>query len=224
MFNPVAAFLTTGGMPPRARALLGLPWSDRQERRYQRFAALCRSRPVNWVWDRLPMPLRYNKFAQAGMAGADPVTTAILDAAVVEFERHGFRRVALDDVARRAGVSRMTIYRRFAGRDELVTAVIDRENAALFADIAEQLKNAGPQANYYVEAFTSAIMQLRRHRVLNRMITDEPALTLELAHRHYPAAVQRMADALRVIFPPGSPSGSVTRPSTSWPTRSCATR
>jgi AcrR family transcriptional regulator len=137
------------------------------------------------------------------MPEADPVTTAILDAAVVEFERHGFRRVALDDVARRAGVSRMTIYRRFANRDELVTAVIDRENALLFSDIADELKSQGPQSNYYVEAFTSAIMQLRRHRVLNRMITDEPALTLQLAHRHYPAVLERMGDALRVIFPAG---------------------
>jgi uncharacterized protein (DUF2236 family) len=68
VFNPVAAFLTTGGLPPRARTLLDLPWSDRQERRYQRFARLCRSRPVNWVWDRLPMRLRYNKFARAGYA------------------------------------------------------------------------------------------------------------------------------------------------------------
>lgn len=65
-FNPLAAFLTTGGMPPSTRAVLGLPWSDRQERRYQRFAAVCRSRPVNWVWDHLPMRLRYNKFAYAG--------------------------------------------------------------------------------------------------------------------------------------------------------------
>ena len=55
------------------------------------------------------------------MPGAD-ATQAILDAALVEFERHGFRRVALDDVARRAGVSRTTIYRRFANRDELVAA------------------------------------------------------------------------------------------------------
>jgi len=68
VFNPVAAFLTTGGMPPRARALLGLPWSDRQERRYQRFAAVWRSRPVNWLWDHLPMRLRYNGFACAGYA------------------------------------------------------------------------------------------------------------------------------------------------------------
>jgi uncharacterized protein (DUF2236 family) len=67
-FNLVAAFLTTGGMPPRTRGMLGLPWSERQERRYQRFAALWRSRPVNWVWDHLPMRLRYNGYALKGYA------------------------------------------------------------------------------------------------------------------------------------------------------------
>jgi AcrR family transcriptional regulator len=133
----------------------------------------------------------------------DSATRAILDAAVVEFEQHGFRRVALDDVARRAGVSRTTIYRRFAGRDELVAAVIDRENAVLFADIAEELKSRRPQSNYYVEAFTCAIMRFRQHRVLTRMIADEPGLMLELAHQHWGPAVERMAAALRVIFPDG---------------------
>jgi uncharacterized protein (DUF2236 family) len=68
VFNPLAAFLTTGGLPPRARTLLGLPWSEQQERRYQRFAALWRSRPVNWLWDRLPMRLRYNGYARQGYA------------------------------------------------------------------------------------------------------------------------------------------------------------
>lgn len=68
VFNPVAAFLTTGGMPPRARDMLGLPWSDRQERRYQRFAAFWRSRPVNAIWNRLPMSVRYNTFARTGYA------------------------------------------------------------------------------------------------------------------------------------------------------------
>ena len=134
---------------------------------------------------------------------SSPATEAILDAAVIEFERHGFRRVALDDVARRAGVSRTTIYRRFANRDELVAAVIERENFALFADIAEEVKQAGPQSNYYVEAFTLSILKFRRHRVLYRMLTDEPALVLELARRHYDAAIARMAAALRIIFPVG---------------------
>jgi AcrR family transcriptional regulator len=137
------------------------------------------------------------------MPASDPSTEAILDAAVVEFERHGFRRVALDDVARRAGVSRTTIYRRFANKDELVAAVVERENVALFSDIAAELKQAGPQSNYYVEAFTLSILRFRRHRVLNRMMSDEPALVLELARKHYGAAIGRMADALRVIFPDG---------------------
>ena len=136
------------------------------------------------------------------MPGADAGET-ILDAALVELERHGFRKVALDDVARRAGVSRTTIYRRFANRDELVGAVIERENVALFADIAAELKEAKPQANYYVEAFTLSIMRFRRHRVLNQMIVDDPALAQEMLHRHYGAAVERMATALRVIFPDG---------------------
>ena len=66
LFNPVAAFLTTGGLPPRARDLLELPWTDRQEKAYQAFAALWRSVPVNWVWNRMPMKVRYNSYAQTG--------------------------------------------------------------------------------------------------------------------------------------------------------------
>jgi AcrR family transcriptional regulator len=137
------------------------------------------------------------------MPGTDPTLEAILDAAVVEFEQHGFRRVALDDVARRARVSRTTIYRRFASKDQLVAAVIERENVRLFADIAAELKHAGSQSNYYVEAFTLSILKFRRHRVLDRMMTDEPGLVLEMAGQHYGAAIERMAEALRVIFPTG---------------------
>lgn len=137
------------------------------------------------------------------MPEPDPTTEAILDAAVVEFEQHGFRRVALDDVARRARISRTTIYRRFSNKDQLIAAVIERENVRLFADIAAQLKSAGPQSNYYVEAFTLSILKFRRHRVLDRMLTDEPGLVIEIAGQHYGAAIERMAEALRVIFPDG---------------------
>lgn len=130
-------------------------------------------------------------------------TEVILDAALVEFDRHGIRRVALDDVARRAGVSRTTIYRRFANRDDLVAAVMDRENARLFADIATELAGMRRTSNIYVEAFTAAILRSREHRLLHRMISEEPALTLDLARRHFSAGVQRIQAALHVIFPPG---------------------
>jgi hypothetical protein len=65
------------------------------------------------------------------------------------------------------------------------------------------LKSRRPQSNYYVEAFTLSILRFRQHRVLTRMIADEPGLMLQLAHRHWGAAVERMAAALRVIFPDG---------------------
>jgi hypothetical protein len=44
------------------------------------------------------------------------------------------------------------------------------------------LKQAGPQSNYHVDAFTPSILKFRRHRVLDRMITDEPGLVIELAN------------------------------------------
>ncbi len=68
VFDPVLAFLTTGGLPPQARTLLNLTWSAAQERRYQRLAALSRSGAVNALWNRLPMRVRYNAHARAGFA------------------------------------------------------------------------------------------------------------------------------------------------------------
>ncbi|HVQ97231.1 MAG TPA: TetR/AcrR family transcriptional regulator, partial [Mycobacterium sp.] len=65
------------------------------------------------------------------------------------------------------------------------------------------LKSRAPHSNYYVEAFTLSIVRFRQHRVLNQMIADEPGLALELGRQHYGAAFERMAAALRVIFPTG---------------------
>ena len=73
----------------------------------------------------------------------------------------------------------------------------------LFADIAEEMKSRRPQSNYYVEAFTLSIMRFRQHRVLTRMLADEPGLMLELADQHWDAVLERMAAALRIIFPDG---------------------
>lgn len=132
-----------------------------------------------------------------------PDSTGILDAALAEFAAGGIRKVALEEVARRAGVSRMTIYRRFANRDDLVAAVMERENARLIDGIAAELAAARPRSNYYVEAFTVALLRFREHRLLPRLVADEPALTLHLAERHYGAAVDRITAALQIILPTG---------------------
>ncbi|SIS14673.1 TetR/AcrR family transcriptional regulator [Williamsia sterculiae] len=51
---------------------------------------------------------------------------AILDAAAAEFTEVGVRRASMDDVARRAGVSRSTLYRRFPNKEALLVGVAER--------------------------------------------------------------------------------------------------
>lgn len=64
--NSVARFLTVGGMHPRMRELLDTPWSEADERRYQRFAAIVRS--LNRVWPLLPEAARYVPQARKAFA------------------------------------------------------------------------------------------------------------------------------------------------------------
>jgi uncharacterized protein (DUF2236 family) len=59
--NSFSAFITTGGMPQQARELLDLPWDEKRERRYQRFASACRS--LNGAYGRLPGTLRLHPIA-----------------------------------------------------------------------------------------------------------------------------------------------------------------
>lgn len=59
--NAVSAFVTIGGMPPRGRDLLGLPWSAAQERRYRRFARAVRA--LDPVVRRLPPRYRLHPIA-----------------------------------------------------------------------------------------------------------------------------------------------------------------
>jgi AcrR family transcriptional regulator len=57
-----------------------------------------------------------------------PLTDAarrMLDAAGVVFGRYGFRRASMDAVAVEAGVSRQGLYRHFASKDALFTAVVE---------------------------------------------------------------------------------------------------
>lgn len=59
--NAISSFITIGGMPERGREILGLPWDESQERRYQRFAAVCRS--LDPLYSRLPGKLRMHPIA-----------------------------------------------------------------------------------------------------------------------------------------------------------------
>jgi len=61
---------------------------------------------------------------------ADRTSQRILDAALQEAAAVGLQRITVEDVVRRAGVSRMTAYRRYPRRDNLVEALVRRETQA----------------------------------------------------------------------------------------------
>jgi AcrR family transcriptional regulator len=50
---------------------------------------------------------------------------AVLDATITELVRDGYRALAVDAVAARAGVNRTTVYRRWGGREGLVADAVE---------------------------------------------------------------------------------------------------
>src|SRR5687768_10383657 len=70
----------------------------------------------------------------------------ILAAAVRLFDRHGVDAVSLDRVAREAGVSKATLFRRFGDRQALFLALIDEHERALQDAILTGPPPLGPGA------------------------------------------------------------------------------
>ena len=108
----------------------------------------------------------------------DEVGVRILDAAHAEYLAHGFRRTSVDDVARRAGIGRATIYRRFASRDEITQAVLARETRRFFADITEATRELPTLADRLVEGFVVGLRAARGHTLLQRILASEPDVAI----------------------------------------------
>lgn len=107
-------------------------------------------------------------------AGADDLDTRILDAALAEFETYGLRRVSVEDVAKRAGVARTTIYRRFTNKEQLLQAVILRECRRFLTAIAEATENLASPEDAVVEGFVVGLRSARTHPLMTRVLQSEP--------------------------------------------------
>src|SRR5688500_16659891 len=80
--------------------------------------------------------------AVEGAERDDEVSARLLDAAYEQFCRMGVKRSTMTDVARLAGVSRITVYRRFATKDQLVEQVVRREFRRYFDRFIENIRTA----------------------------------------------------------------------------------
>jgi AcrR family transcriptional regulator len=127
-----------------------------------------------------PVPPRDPLLARILREGEPPPDTSarILDAAAEQVEHFGVRRFTLDDVARRLGISRVTIYRYFPKRDALVEAVLLREMHRFLRAIDAAVEPCRTLEERLVEGVVFALSYLRAHRLLNRVLRTEPELIL----------------------------------------------
>jgi TetR/AcrR family transcriptional regulator, repressor for uid operon len=104
----------------------------------------------------------------------DRTSERILDAALAEAAAVGLQRVTVEDVVRRAGVGRMTVYRRFPRRDDLVRALATRETQRFLAAVAAGIDRARDPRDGVAEAFVAAVTFAQAHPLLRRVAHAEP--------------------------------------------------
>lgn len=100
---------------------------------------------------------------------------AYLDAARDCILDVGWRRTTLTEVARRAGVSRMTIYRTWADMPTLLGDLMTREWAGV---VAEQVATEGPAVRRIADGVVGTVRQLRRNELFVRIVELDPELVL----------------------------------------------
>lgn len=88
----------------------------------------------------------------------------------------GWRRTTLTEVARRAGVSRMTIYRAWSDMPALLGDLMTREWTAL---VTGQVDLAGePTPERVADAMTATVEALRDNELFTRIVELDPELIL----------------------------------------------
>lgn len=108
----------------------------------------------------------------------------ILDAALRQFELFGIRRSTVEDITRRSGLARVTLYRNFANKDAIVEAVLLRELERFLSDLAAEAGGYDEAEDKLVEGFVFTLNTLRGHALLQRLLATEaetvlPFLTVE---------------------------------------------
>ncbi|MEO6793550.1 MAG: helix-turn-helix domain-containing protein [Mycobacterium sp.] len=117
-------------------------------------------------------------------SGAKAADAPILRAALAQFALTGVRRTSTDDIARRAGVNRATLYRRLGTKHEIVAAAFLYEAGRVLAAIdsgtgvlAEHPTDAEID-DYIVRFCTITLTTVRDHRLLHQLLEVDRDETL----------------------------------------------
>jgi AcrR family transcriptional regulator len=138
----------------------------------------------------------------------EPGEEAMLEAAKACVLAVGVRRTTFSDVARRAGVSRMTLYRRFPDLETLLSRLMTWE----FGRVVEEARAAGAGGSCRERAVamvTTAARRLHEDPLFDRLLDVDPELLLPYVTVRL-GGMQRMAVAgLAAELKAGCGDGSV---------------
>lgn len=141
-------------------------------------------------------------------AAADATTDAILDAARACVLDFGFRRTTLSDVARRAGISRVTVYRRYPDLDAVVRDLMTREFGSLMEEVEASVDGATSRERVAART-TESVRALRVHPLLRKVMEAEPELMLPYMIGHVGGTQRHAAALIGVTVAEGQRDGSI---------------
>src|SRR5580658_2132127 len=124
---------------------------------------------------------------------------AILEAALDEFSAKGFAAARLDDVAKRAGVAKGTIYLYFADKESLFQELIRAKMVPVVGSLELAFATSLPLraiVEQAVEIFVREVFGTRRKLVIRLMISEGPRFPA-LAEFYYREVLSRVLKALR---------------------------
>jgi AcrR family transcriptional regulator len=139
----------------------------------------------------------------------DAMGERILDAALALAAASGLRHLTMDDVAQRARVGRMTVYRRFGGRAQLIDALAVRECRRCLSTIAEALKPDEPAQERVAAATAVTLRLIREHPLLARLARAEPEALLYELNRDDSAVFRLVREFLVDLIRDGQAAGEL---------------
>ena len=131
-----------------------------------------------------------------------------LDAARECILATGWKRTTLTDVARRAGVSRMTIYRTWPDMQTLLADLMTREWGGVVAEVAAA--GAGGSALERLSAGVSrTVAALRSNDLLRKIVEVDPEMLLPYLLQRRGRSQDNILDLLVPLVEEGQADGSV---------------
>lgn len=98
----------------------------------------------------------------------------IVDAAYEAVTVYGITRLSLADVAKRAHLSRQTLYRYFPSKDDLLEAVVAREERRFREQISDATRLAESPEEALQAAIVATLEGVRTHPLIERLLETEP--------------------------------------------------